>query len=112
MPMTHPGLGTPRIPSRSTPGDLVGRIDAELSSLRGFRWRTTGHQIMVTSWETPGWAAAVAFLAFPIGLLAVLARRTVVGFVVCRATEDGSEVTCIGNLPGPVVDLVRTLAAG
>lgn len=56
-------------------------------------------ELVFTRAERPGWTIAVAILVFPIGLLALLHRRTANAIVAFVDGAQGTEVTVHGMAP-------------
>ncbi len=77
--------------------------------LRDLQLATAGVSSTITRRETPesltsewtyipGWAFVVAVLAFPLGLLALVARRSVIGTVIVAQESDGIAVMRMGGV--------------
>jgi transcriptional regulator with XRE-family HTH domain len=56
-------------------------------------------ELVFTRAERPGWTIAVAILVFPVGLLALLHRRTANAIVAFVDGAQGTEVTVHGMAP-------------
>lgn len=116
-----PGSGMPARPSRRLPvlgnrrehtdrflveGDrarVAGRALAQIVPLfvsRGYTLASHDEtELVFTRAERPGWTIVAAIVVFPIGLLALLHRRTanaIVAFIDCA---QGTEVTVHGMVP-------------
>lgn len=99
----------PRVESPLRPQDAVNELDGVLPSLRGFRWATTDDEIRIQSWVVPHWAVAVGIVAFPIGLIALLARRTALGTIRFAECDQGTVVTVHGHVPPCVLEQLALL---
>jgi hypothetical protein len=82
---------------------VAGRALAQIAPLLVSRGYTlTSHdetELVFTRAERPGWTIAVAILVFPIGLLALLHRRTANAIVAFVEGAQGTEVTVHGMAP-------------
>lgn len=103
------------------PGDLTRQVALALAGLRGHGVRVQGGLILLTHAVAPYWAIAVAILAFPLGLVALVARDqrtatiaiTPVGPGTCRMAMAGIFTNeAIGRLNGVIVAASNPVARG
>jgi hypothetical protein len=116
-----PGSGLPMRPSRRLPvlgrrrersdrfvveGDRVRVVSRALAQIvplflsRGYTLASHDDtELVFTRAERPGWTIAAAIVVFPIGLLALLHRRTANAIVAFVDSAQGTEVTIHGMVP-------------
>lgn len=83
-----------------SPDDVLRDLQLAVSGGRNTAGRRETPDSLTAEWTfIPGWAIVVAVLAFPLGLIALVARKTVTGTVVVE--PDSPDVSLI--VPGACV---------
>ena len=80
------------------PGEVMRDLQLAMSGLRNTVTHRSGDDSLTAARTyAPTWTIVVSVLFFPLGLLALLARKTVTGTVVVEGANDGTTTLTFGG---------------
>ena len=93
-----------------SPDQWLRKLTLAVAGLSNHTMNRQGDMVTITRRATPGWAVLIAIVTFPIGLLALTAKREETAVIMVEEKAGGgSRITFRGKFHEKLIDRINTV---